>query len=287
MRNVGYLLLLCGALALPACRSSADADWAGRELKPTEGAVAGLSFTIGLPDGLKKSDALSSETSTAWEAAAGKSTGPSISVAKLALPPATLKDAVTRSGGAEIAIARQEAIEGGGFIVTGHSNDKGLVKVDVYKKAGEEALWCSAMQAKEGGLSKFEESKAWLEKVCLSMAPKGGAAAKGAEAGAPSGVGSAGSAAAQANVTPEMKDFLAGFGSSAKVAESLKKHGAPDLATKDMQMYDLTDPAVLKAELHGAKMCFTIEAKAGATARTYLVCWDGGKIVSIDDMGMR
>jgi hypothetical protein len=54
-----------------------------------------------------------------------------------------------------------------------------------------------------------------------------------------------------------------------------------------MVMYDLIEPKVTKAELHGAKTCYTIEARAGATTRTYLVCWDGAKIAAVDDMGMK
>ena len=271
MRKPGIVLLLCGALALLACRSGADSDWAARELKPAKGAIAGLSFTISQPEGLAESEAQSGETSIVWEASTGKNSAPSFSVSKLSLPPATLKDAVARSGGGELTIVRQEAIEEG-FLVTAESKDKGLVKADVYRSVGGEALWCSAMQVKEGGVSKPEEARAWLEKICLSMRSDGGGGLK-----RPPSPG----------LSPEMGDFIGNLGSSAKVAESLKKHAGPGLATKDMESYDLTEPKVTKAELHGANTCYTLEARAGATSRTYLVCWDGGKIVAIDDMGMK
>jgi hypothetical protein len=54
-----------------------------------------------------------------------------------------------------------------------------------------------------------------------------------------------------------------------------------------MATHDLTEPKVLKAELHGAKLCYTMEAKAGGGTRAYLVCWDKDKIVSIESLGAR
>lgn len=267
-----YLGLAVLALALAGgCKESSGGSFTGKELKPVEASVGGVAFSIGLPDGLQKNDALSSDTLVAWEARpAGSLT---ISVGKLALPPATLKDAVARGGGAAT-VTKQEAIEGG-FLVLAHSNNKELARVDVYKKVGDGALWCNATAS---DAAKLEEAKGWLEKVCLSMAPRGGAPAP-ATASAPAGKA--------VDLTPEMKDFIGGFGSRAKVAEALSKHGAADLDAKGMGGHDLTDPAVLKAELHGAKLCYTLEAKAGDAKRSYLVCWDRDKIVSIDDLGAK
>lgn len=199
MKNASYLIL-CGALALVACKG-ADVDWSGKELKPVEETVAGLSFTISLPDGLKKNDALSSETSIAWVSAGKSASSPSFSVAKLSLPPASLKDAVARSAGKDDIVARQDAVEDG-FIVTSHSKSRAMVKVDVYKTVGQEALWCSAMQAKDDGIPKFDEAKGWLEKVCLSASPKGGAKSAPTTSAA-----SAAPTAPAVDVAPEMKDL--------------------------------------------------------------------------------
>jgi predicted small secreted protein len=89
--------------------------------------------------------------------------------------------------------------------------------------------------------------------------------------------------AAAVEVSPEMKDFLSGFGSANRVEAALKKHGTEGLDTHDMEMYDLKDPTVT------AKTgdCFTFDAKSGMTTRTYDVCWKGGKISSVADKGMR
>lgn len=262
--------------AAGACKGSSGADWSSKEIKPVEASVGDVPFSISLPEGLKKNGTLSSDTLLAWEGAQGGAL--TVAVAKLSLPPATLKDAVTRSGG-DMVVAKQEAIEGG-FLVTTHSNAKDSFKVDVYKMVGGGALWCNAMQSGAVEESKLEGAKAWLEKVCLSMTPKG-APPKDAKDAKDSkdtkGI----------DLLPEMRDFIGSFGSSAKVTAALEKHGAPDLDAKDMGRHDLTSPRVVKAELHGVKLCYAIEAKAGEATRAYLVCWDGGKIVSIDDMGLK
>lgn len=98
--------------------------------------------------------------------------------------------------------------------------------------------------------------------------------------------GTTGSAPA-VEVSPEMKDFLAGMGDSAKVKASLAKHGVEGLATQDMEMYDLKDGAVTAHEKRGAQDCYTFEAKSGATMRTYVTCWEGGKITAVEDKGMK
>lgn len=87
--------------------------------------------------------------------------------------------------------------------------------------------------------------------------------------------------------SPEMQDFLAGMGDAARVKASLDKHVAPGVETHDMEMYDLKDPAVTGEERRGAQACYTFDARAGATTRTYVTCWEGGKIATIEDRGMR
>lgn len=268
-------LALVGLALSGGCKGSAEGSFTGKELKPVEGSVGGIAFSISLPEGLPKNEALSSDTLVAWEARpAGSLT---VSVAKLSLPPATLKDAVARSGGSSV-ISKQEAIEGG-FLVSGHSNNKELARVDVYKTASEGALWCNATASDP---ARIDEARGWLEKVCLSMAARGGGSKD-----APAGSKDAPPAGKQVDLLPEMKSFIGGFGSRSKVTEALREHGAPDLDAKDMATHDLTEPKVLKAELHGAKLCYTMEAKASAGTRAYLVCWDKDKIVSIESLGAR
>jgi hypothetical protein len=85
------------------------------------------------------------------------------------------------------------------------------------------------------------------------------------------------------DVSPEMKNFMGGFGSASKVGDQLKKFGKGGLDTKDMEMYDLKDPAVVKTKKNGAVVCYDISTKAGITTRYFTVCWEGGKISSVTD----
>ena len=89
-------------------------------------------------------------------------------------------------------------------------------------------------------------------------------------------------------VSAEMKAFLAGFNGDYKaVKAALEKHGAPGLDDKDMGIMNLASPKVTAAERRGGRQCYTFEATAGITVRIYGVCWEGGKIVSVEDKGMR
>ncbi len=85
------------------------------------------------------------------------------------------------------------------------------------------------------------------------------------------------------DVSPEMKAFIGGFGSAKQVDAQLKKFGKSGLDTKDMEMYDLKEPAVIKTKKAGAAVCYDISAKAGITTRYFTICWEGGKITSVAD----
>ncbi len=84
-------------------------------------------------------------------------------------------------------------------------------------------------------------------------------------------------------VSTEMQDFMNNLnGRSASVVIALQQFGKPELDTKDMGMYDLANPKVLEA--NGS--CYLLECKSGMTKRKYNLCWEGGKISSIEDKGM-
>jgi len=84
-------------------------------------------------------------------------------------------------------------------------------------------------------------------------------------------------------VSTEMQDFMNNLnGKSASVGIALEKFGKPGLDTKDMGMYDLASPKVLEAK----ESCYLLECKSGITKRKYNLCWEGGKISSIEDKGM-
>jgi hypothetical protein len=90
---------------------------------------------------------------------------------------------------------------------------------------------------------------------------------------------------AAVETSPEMTAFLAKFdGTDAAVTAALKEYGAnEEIAGDDMGMYMLSKPKVVSKDGD----CYTMEAEAGITVRTYNVCWTEGKISKIEDKGMR
>ncbi len=88
-------------------------------------------------------------------------------------------------------------------------------------------------------------------------------------------------------VLPEMKEFMAGFDGTYQAVESVLEKFAPGVDDQDMDIYDLKSPKIVSTEEQGDQVCYTMEAKAGITIRTYVLCWKEGKIVSIADKGMR
>jgi hypothetical protein len=86
----------------------------------------------------------------------------------------------------------------------------------------------------------------------------------------------------------EMTGFLAGFNGDYKaVKAALKTHGAPGLDDKDMGILNLARPRLTASETKGGRQCYTFEAEAGITVRRFGVCWQGGRIVAVEDKGMR
>lgn len=88
----------------------------------------------------------------------------------------------------------------------------------------------------------------------------------------------------EVKVAPEMETFMKQLnGKADQVSAALTQYGKEGLDTKDMDMYDLEKAKVVSAD----KDCYTMEAGAGMTIRTYVLCWEGGKIKSVEDKGMR
>ena len=89
--------------------------------------------------------------------------------------------------------------------------------------------------------------------------------------------------------SPEMTAFMADLkGKSDDVSAALTKYAANDsIDRKDMDMYDLSDASFVSCETKDGKKWCTMEAKAGITVRTYVLCWEGGKITSVEDKGMK
>lgn len=258
-------------MTMTGCRKPAE-DWSAKELKPSEYTMGGVPFTATLPAaGMKADAAKTSEEMLAWEAEAGSFSGPQIMLSVTLTPPTSLEAAVkAASAGEKQPVARKEAINDG-YIVTLTSPKKTSYTVDAWIPATDELTFkcsISQMDATDTEIPNYDATRAWAEKICLSVKPK--------------------TPVVKVEVIPEMKDFLASsFGSSAKVTEGLKKYGAEGLETNDMDVYDLEKPSIVKSRKNGSMSCYKIDAKAGITTRSYDLCWEGSKIKQIKDLGMR
>jgi hypothetical protein len=84
-------------------------------------------------------------------------------------------------------------------------------------------------------------------------------------------------------VSAEMKGFMEKLdGKSTSVEAALKEFGKDSLDAADMEMFNLEKPTI--EETNGN--CYLLRAKSGMTHRKYNMCWEGGKIVSVEDKGM-
>jgi len=84
-------------------------------------------------------------------------------------------------------------------------------------------------------------------------------------------------------VSAEMKAFMKKLdGKSASVTAALKEFGKDGLDDVDMDLYDLKDATVVEAK----DSCYLMSAKSGITVRKYFLCWEAGKISSVEDRGM-
>ncbi|MEK7226489.1 MAG: hypothetical protein AAB221_12530 [Bacteroidota bacterium] len=95
--------------------------------------------------------------------------------------------------------------------------------------------------------------------------------------------GGGGKKESSVKVSTEMQDFMNNLnGRSASVTVALQQFGVAGLDDKDMDMYDLASPKVLEANGN----CYLLQCKSGMTKRKYNLCWEGGKITSVEDKGM-
>lgn len=176
------LLALVASLALlaPACGDKKEdgkkeegpgLDWSGKALKPVEATVGGVKVTVDLPDKMKLSE--DDADRKEWRAdMKDYFSEPSVHLMSITTAPKTLDEAVKHyMVEQKYIIARKEAIADG-FLVTHHSKTKGLLYAVFFKHIGGKNIVCKAAQAKQGGVPNFEKTKAWLEKICLSLKAK-------------------------------------------------------------------------------------------------------------------
>jgi hypothetical protein len=146
-------------------------DWSGKELKPVETSCGGVKLTIDLPAKMKL-DADEADRK-AWKAdMEDYFSEPGVTLMTISTAPKTLEEATKHyMVEQKYVIARKEEVAGG-FLVTHHSETKGLLYAVFFKAIGGKNIVCKASQAKDGGVPNFEKTKGWLEKICLSLKAK-------------------------------------------------------------------------------------------------------------------
>lgn len=187
------LLAACGGgEATPAKKPEAPAptrssgpelvDHSQAPLVATRETIDGVSFSIELPDGLKREEK-PAEKWINWTFTAGNPfKEPSITV-KLGDPVMSAKDLATmvrRATGMSqdkppLVVAKQEELPGGGFLVLVERSDGQYFKLEAQHRSGDKIVSCSVGQRTGTGrpddvpVPSFAATKAWAEKLCLSL----------------------------------------------------------------------------------------------------------------------
>lgn len=149
-----------------AAGCSDEADWSDRPLTAQDGVVEGVKFRWTVPEGMAKRD----EGSTIFALRGADTTKPSPRLQVLrerAIPPA-LSAAVKEAKLGDSVVTRQEEVPDG-FIVSGHTEKKDQILVNVWRIHDPGALHCQAAYSYSRGIPNFDKTLAMLEKVCLSM----------------------------------------------------------------------------------------------------------------------
>lgn len=96
-------------------------------------------------------------------------------------------------------------------------------------------------------------------------------------------------------VIPEMQECMESHGSQAQYAAVLQKYCDPGLMRQAMGLLVIKKPYVVKTEQKGPAVCYTVEGTAvetsaefpADTAQTYNVCWESGRIASLEFYGAK
>lgn len=145
-------------------------DWSGEPLAPVSQRIGGAEVSLSLPAGVRIDREEPHRVS--WVAAGDDYfSEPSVTLATVTAPPDSLERAVALAmPGEDETVARETAVAGG-FAVTTHTADRGLVQAHVWRQIGEQWVACTASQARRGGVPSFAATTAWLESICDSLAP--------------------------------------------------------------------------------------------------------------------
>lgn len=86
-----------------------------------------------------------------------------------------------------------------------------------------------------------------------------------------------------ADVSDAMRDFVSGFDGTAEAVEAALAKYAEGVDT-NMGFFTLEEPVISAKEMKDGQECYTLRVKSGSILRTYTICWQGDKIVSIEEV---
>ncbi len=102
-------------------------------------------------------------------------------------------------------------------------------------------------------------------------------------------------AAPPPSIIPEMQECMQSHGTPAQYEAVLKKYSDPGIIRQAMGLLVIKKPYVLKAEQKGQAVCYTVEGRTEETSsempsdvvQAYNVCWERGRIVSLEFYGAK
>ena len=173
-------LAIC-VLMFAACGkkdSEPGADWSQKPLDATiESKVHDIPFKLSVPKGWKfdgvgdaKEDDATAITKQ-WRPDVGDYfSEPSVSISYAAIPPKDLEGFISDAMvDKDKDVVSKKETTADGFVMHYHTKNKGIVRVNVLKRKGDQHVNCRASQAKQGGVPSPDATLAWLEKMCSSL----------------------------------------------------------------------------------------------------------------------
>lgn len=96
-----------------------------------------------------------------------------------------------------------------------------------------------------------------------------------------------------AEVIPPMKECMAAHGSQQEYLAALKKYSDPGIIRQAMGLLVIKNPSVAQTETRGSAVCYTVEGALvetsseipSDTTQVYKVCWESGRITSLEFFG--
>ena len=101
------------------------------------------------------------------------------------------------------------------------------------------------------------------------------------------------SASGAPDVIPQMKECMAAHSSQQEYLAALKKYSNPGIIRQAMGLLVIKNPSVVQTETRGSAVCYTVEGVLvetsseipSDTTQVYKVCWENGRITSLEFFG--